>query len=73
VCIGGTKGADIQGVCASGEMKVRIYRVRVYRGTKGTDIQSVCIGGTEGADIQGACVSGGLKVRIYRMRVYRGG
>ena len=24
MCIGGTKGADIQGVCASGEMKVRI-------------------------------------------------
>jgi len=34
-----------------GGLKVRIYSVRVYRGTEGTDIK-------------GACVSGGLKVRI---------
>ena len=33
VCVyRGTEGTDIQGVCVSGELKVRIYRVRVYRG-----------------------------------------
>jgi len=32
VCIGGTEGTDIQGACVSGGLKVRIYRVRVYRG-----------------------------------------
>jgi len=37
VCIGGTEGTDIQGVCI-GEMKVRIYRV------------CLCIGGTEGTN-----------------------
>jgi len=44
-----------------GELKVRIYRVRVYRGTKSTDIQSVSIGGTEGTDTLSACVSGELR------------
>ena len=57
VCVSGTEGMDIQGVCIGG-LKVRIYRVRVYRGTEGTDIQSVCVSGTEGTDIQGVCVSG---------------
>ena len=56
--IGGTEGTDIQGVCI-GELKIRIYRLCVYRGT-------------EDADIQGACVSGELKVCIYRVCVYRG-
>jgi len=32
VCIGGTEGTDIQGVCVLGGLKVRIYRVGVYRG-----------------------------------------
>jgi len=59
VCIGGIEVTDIQSACVSGELKVRIYRVRVYRGTKGTDIQS-------------ACVSEEFKVRIYRVCVYRG-
>jgi len=58
MCIGGTEGTDIQGVCVSGGLKVRIYRVCVYRGTEGTTIQ-------------GVCVSGGLKVRIHRVCVYR--
>ena len=50
MCIGGTEGTDIQGVCI-GELKVRIYRVRVYGGTEDTDIQGgVCIGGTEGTN-----------------------
>jgi len=59
VCIGGTEGTDIQSACVSEELKVRIYRVCVYRGI-------------EGADIQVACVSEGLKVRIYRVCVHRG-
>ena len=42
-----------------GGLKVRIYRVCVYRGTEGMDIQCVCVyRGTEGMDIQGVCVSG---------------
>jgi len=44
-------------VCIGG-LKVRIYRVRVYRGTEVTGIQGACVSGTEGTDIQGACVSG---------------
>jgi len=32
VCIGGTEGTDIQSACVSGGLKVRIYRVCVYRG-----------------------------------------
>jgi len=56
-----------------GGLKVRIYRVCVYRGNWRYGFTGcVCIGGTEGTDIQGACVSGELKVRIYRVRVYRG-
>jgi len=31
-CVSGTKGTNIQGTCVSGGLKVRIYRVRVYRG-----------------------------------------
>jgi len=34
-----------QGACVSGGLKVRIYRVRVYRGTEGTDIQGACVSG----------------------------
>ena len=56
VYIEGTEGTDIQVVCVSGGLKVRIYRMCVYRGTKGTDTQGVCIGGTEGKDIECVCV-----------------
>ena len=73
MCIGwGNEGTDTLSACVSGELKygytgcvyigelkVRIYRVCVYRDTEGMDIQS-------------ACVSGELKVRIYRVPVYRG-
>jgi len=45
VCIGGNEGTDIEGVSVSGELKVRIYRVCVYRGTEGSDIQGVCVSG----------------------------
>ena len=69
----GTEGTDMQGACVSGGLKVRIYRVRVYRRNLRCGYTGcVCIGGSDGADIQGLCVSGQLKVRIYRVCVYRG-
>ena len=37
VFFGGTEGTDMQGSCVSGELKVRICRVRVYPGTEGTN------------------------------------
>jgi len=59
MCIGGTEGTDIQGVCVSGDFRYG------YTGC-------MCIGGTEGTDVQGVCESEELKVRIYRVYVYRG-
>ena len=54
---GGMHSLKRQGACVSGELKVRIYRVCVYRGNWRYGYTG-CV-----------CVSGELKVRIYRVCV----